>query len=60
MRRVELVDHRLGDQADAVLGAPEALGVELGSSPTTRPSGILHAAVDDDVASAARARPIST
>ena len=34
------------------------LASSSGSSPTTRPSGMRDAAVDDDVAAAARARPI--
>ena len=46
----ELVDHRLGDQADAALGAAEALGVELGILADHQPFGNAHAAVDDHFA----------
>src|SRR5579864_4982307 len=49
IRLEEAVHHRLGDQADARLGAPEALGVELGFVARDKAIGNVHAAVHDDI-----------
>src|SRR5689334_21843783 len=43
----EAVDHGLGDQADAAVGAAEALAVELGVLADDQAFGDLDAAVDD-------------
>ena len=42
--RLESVDHRLGDQADALVGAAEARGVELRVLADHQPGGNAHAA----------------
>ena len=47
---IELVDHGLGDQADAALGAAEALGVELRILADHQALGDVDAAVDDHLA----------
>ena len=43
----QFVDHRLGDQRDAALGAAEALGVKLGVLADHEAVGNMHFAVDD-------------
>src|SRR6185369_10510937 len=50
MRRlqVELVDHGLRDQADALLGEAEALGVEYRILADDQPLRNVHAVIDDD------------
>jgi hypothetical protein len=48
----EPVDHRLGDQADAAVGAAEAAGVELGILADDEALGDDDAAVDDDAGEA--------